>query len=462
MDLPYNPEDKKSIIEFARLLKGLTLREACDENILNHGYSGKGNFGQILEKFYFQYEPNSDSEPDFPIAKLELKSTPLKQLKNKEYRSKERLVLNIINYLEVVNQEFDTSSFWKKNANILLIIYLHESGYNILDYVIKLVNDWSFPKTDLEIIKKDWETIKQKIVDGKAHELSEGDTFYLGACTKGANANSTRKQPYSEIPAKQRAFSLKQGYVNHIIATIANEPSNVYGKLIPSVTIAKKFTIEEIVISKFKPYYGKTIQQILDSIKIDINLNAKSFYANLTKAILGIELNKEIEEFEKADIRVKSIRIESNDSIRESISFEHFKYVDIANESWMDSALKDTLEQKFLFIFYKEINGERVLQKAKFWNMPCADIEEAKKVWLHTQRLIQQGTIVKRVMSNGTRKTYFMGKNENPVSHVRPHAKNAADTLPLPVIEKLTNEVIYTKHCFWLNNTYVRDEIYLK
>ena len=37
-----------------------------------------------------------------------------------------------------------------------------------------------FSDTDLEIIKKDWELIKQKIANGKAHELSEGDTFYLG------------------------------------------------------------------------------------------------------------------------------------------------------------------------------------------------------------------------------------------------------------------------------------------
>ena len=31
---------------------------------------------------------------------------------------------------------------------------------------------------------------RAKIAEGKAHELSEGDTFYLGACTKGANLAS--------------------------------------------------------------------------------------------------------------------------------------------------------------------------------------------------------------------------------------------------------------------------------
>ena len=461
MSLPYNLNDKQSIIDYAKLLKGKTLRETCDKEILEHNYSGKGNFGQILEKFYFLYEPNSVSEPDFAIAGLELKSTPLKQLSNNDYRSKERLVLNIINYLEVVNQDFETSSFYKKNANILLVFYLHQAGYDILDYLIKLVDEWSFPSTDLEIIRKDWELIKKKIADGKAHELSEGDTFYLGACTKGANADSTRKQPFSDIPAKQRAYSFKQGYVNHIIASIANEPIGNYGKLISSTEIAKKQTIEEIVISKFKPYYGKTVQQILKKTRTEINTKAKSFYANLTNVILGIELDKNIEEFEKAEITVKTVRLKENNLPKEDLSFSNFKYEEIVNEDWDDSNFKDILEHKFLFVFYQFENEELVLRKVKFWNMPYADIQEAEKVWAKTKEIVAKGNIVKEIIK-GTRYTNFPNKSFNSVSHVRPHAKNALDTYSLPTNDKLTKAKEYTKHCFWLNNTYVRDEIYLK
>ena len=121
MKLPYNPSDKNSVIEYAKKLKGKSLRQVCDPTILQHSYLGKGNFGQVLEKFYFGYEPNSTAEADFAQIGMELKSSPLKQLKNNEYRSKERLVLNIINYLNVVNQNFENSDFLKKNANILLI-----------------------------------------------------------------------------------------------------------------------------------------------------------------------------------------------------------------------------------------------------------------------------------------------------------------------------------------------------
>jgi len=461
MMLPYNPKDKKSVIDYAKLLKGKTLREICHPEILDHNYTGKGNFGQILEKFYFGYDPNSKSEADFFEIGMELKTSPLKQLKNNEFRSKERLVLNIINYIEVVNQQFENSDLWKKNANILFIFYLHQAGFDIMDYLIKLVDEWNFPSTDLEIIRKDWEFIKQKIADGKAHELSEGDTFYLGACTKGANANSTRKQPFNDILAKQRAYSLKQGYVNHIIASIANEATGVYGKLIPSVAIAKKQTIEDIVVTKFKSYYGKTVKQIIAITGVELNSNAKSFYANLTKAILGIELNKQIEEFEKAEIIVKTVRLKENKLPKEDISFPNFKYEDIVNEEWDESDFKDILEHKFLFVFFQFENEQLVLRKVKFWNMPYADIIEAEKVWAKTKEIVSKGKIVKKVIGKN-RFTNFPNKSFNSVSHVRPHATNAADTYPLPTKDKLTKANEYTKHCFWLNNTYVRDEIYLK
>ena len=124
MKLSYNPSDKNSVIDYAKKLKGKSLRQICDPKILKHSYSGKGNFGQVLEKFYFGYEPNSTAEADFAQIGMELKSSPLKQLKNNEYRSKERLVLNIINYLNVVNQNFENSDFINSYAAEKLTVAL--------------------------------------------------------------------------------------------------------------------------------------------------------------------------------------------------------------------------------------------------------------------------------------------------------------------------------------------------
>ena len=453
-----------SIIRFAKQLKNQTLRKACGSKIEKHGYKGKGNFGQILEKFYFGYEPNSNAEPDFKEAGIELKSSPLKTLKNGEFRSKERLVLNIINYLEVHKEEFETSSFWKKNAHLLLVFYLHERDIDLLDYFIKLVDAWQYPSEDLKIIKQDWEFINQKIKNGKAHELSEGDTFYLGACTKGSTAlKSFRNQPFNEEQAKQRAYSLKQGYVNHIIANNAQEETTVYEKIIEQPEILDKVqSIEEVVISKFEPFYGKLAIQIEKKLDLELNQKTKSYFANLTNSILGLKLGQKIEEFEKANIQVKTIRLKENNLPKEDISFPTFEYKELIETDWEDSDFKNILESKFFFVFYQFEGENLIFRKVKFWNMKHLDILEAKNVWEEMTQTISKGKIVKEVTDKGIRKTFFPKKTENRISHVRPHARNKEDTYELPITDKLTGLTEYTKHCFWLNASYVKDEIYLK
>ncbi len=94
--------------------------------------------------------------------------------------------------------------------------------------------------------------------------------------------------------------------------------------------------------------------------------------------------------------------------------------------------------------------------------MPYKDIQEAKKVWKYTVKTIKEGKIVKEVDKQGRRKTYFPKKTQNKVSHVRPHAQTKKDCYPLPLKDQFTKASEYTKHCFWLNASYIKNEIYLK
>src|SRR5699024_7667919 len=134
------------------------------------------------------------------------------------------------------------------------------------------------------------------------------------------------------------------------------------------------------------------------------------------------------------------------------------KYQELIETEWEDSDFKNLLESKFFFVFYQIDGKDLILKRAKFWNMPQHDIEEAKQVWDKMIELILSGNIVRKITKSGIRRTYFPKKSENRVSHVRPHARNANDTYDLPVPDKLTGVTEYTKHCFWLNADYVRDE----
>lgn len=77
MKLPYDYTSKESILEYGRKLLGKSLRElhpeACEYS------TGKGRMGQSVEKYHFGYTPNSEAEPDFAEAGVELKCTPMKQ-----------------------------------------------------------------------------------------------------------------------------------------------------------------------------------------------------------------------------------------------------------------------------------------------------------------------------------------------------------------------------------------------
>lgn len=465
--LDYDNTCAESIVEYAKKLKGKSLYQACGEAIKEHSYSGKGNFGQLLEKYYFGFEPNSDARADFYEAGIELKSSPLKKNKNKTYGAKERLVLNIINYLEVHKETFEESTFYDKNNHLLLILYLHEKGVNVIDLIVHLVDEWKIPEEDLQIIKHDWETIVNKVKQGKAHEISEGDTFYLGACTKGATAaSSMRAQPFSKKKAKQRAFSFKQGYLNHIIAQIAKDETEVYGKIIKRPDILEKISIEEYIVSLFKPYYTLTPKEIENKLGLDLSQKPKNYLANLTSSILGLDKSEKLgdyEEFRKASIQVRTVRLGANNLPYEHISFKAFEFKEIAKQSWEESEWKKIVESKFFFVFYREIDGLLTLEKVKFWNMPHKDIKEARKVWLATKKTIKSGEIISGFSKNKIKTLNFFPKaTQNRVCHVRPHGNNKADTYPLPVKDKLTGVSEFTKQSFWFNASYVRDEIFRK
>lgn len=106
--------------------------------------------------------------------------------------------MNIINYLDIPREDWNSSSFLRKNAAILLVVYLYEQGRSVADHPISLVEIFRLRdfEEDLEIIRNDWETIVGKIRNGKAHELSESDTMYLAACTKGSTAEESYRPQF--------------------------------------------------------------------------------------------------------------------------------------------------------------------------------------------------------------------------------------------------------------------------
>ena len=466
IDLGYDETSPGSIEEYAQQLIGKTFADVCDEddivhaslareaknyNVSHENKRRKGGLGEIIEERFFHYQCNNDSRPDFPDAGVELKVTPYKENRNGSLSAKERLIITMIDYFQVVSEEFEESHLWNKSQLILLVYYLYKKECTSrLDYQIGYVKLFSPPEKDRKIIQHDYELIIKKIKAGKAHELSEGDTLYLGAAPKAATSKVRRKQPFNTELAKPRAFAFKSSYMTYVLNNYIVSGTSTYEPIIKETT---NEPFEEYVVEKIDRYKDFSVKHLCTEFQIDIHKKPKSLEAMLAYRMLGIKGNH-AEEFEKANIVVKTIRIGKNDKIKESMSFPAFKFKELVEEQWEDSVFGQYLRStRFLFVVYKfNENDELHLKGCQFWNIPYEDLEnEVHAVWEKTKKVLIDGLQVTRV-GNQSRNN-FPKSSENPVCHVRPHARNAQDVYELP------DGRTYPKQCFWLNNTYILSQL---
>lgn len=414
----------------------------------------KGSLGDIIEFALFGIQKNNDSEPDFIDADIELKVTPYKKNKDNTLSAKERLVLNIIDYNTEYKNKFKSSHFWFKNKKIEILWYLNDNSKNKLDCVI--TNEMLFNlelSDDLKQIESDYNFIIDKIKNGKAHEISEADTMYLAACTKGVNSNDLRSQPFSDIPAMRRAFCFKASYMTQLVRKYIGNYSDIE-KLITNHEDFNTF-----VSNKIKPYIGMSQKDLIRLFKIESN--AKNINSIIINKMFNIKGNlRNTDEFMKANIVPRTLRVESNGRIIESMPFPCFEYKRIVTERWDNSELKQTLETtKFMFFIFKYDKNDYIFKGIKLWNMPEKILEtNVKNVWIRTKHIVQTGNIVKKVLPN-KRLTNFPGMGDDEVCHVRPHAINVDDTYLLPTADVLTGLTSYTKHCFWINSKYLESVI---
>lgn len=446
----------EEVLEVAKSAEGKLVKE-FDVNNRLESKKNKGGIGQIIEEGLFQRAVNSRAEADFANLDLELKVTGLKSnAKQTSFSAKERLVLNIIDYMEEYKHIFEESSLWHKNKNILIMFYqwideISKGDFPILKSVIH-----QFTDADLAVVKQDWQIIIDKIKAGKAHEISESDTMYLAACTKGANAKSMRQQPFSDIPAKQRAYSLKSSYMTAYARRILMD-EDVISVFKPEELQSK--SVEALLQERFAPYIGRTIYELKKHINFAENKN-KAMYASLISDLLGIKGTNldDTEEFAKANIKFKTIRLEPNGVPREHMSFEQIDFDRWLDASWEESQVYETFENtKFLFVVFQFTEAERenpnrvpYLKGIKLWNMPEQVIEtELKDLWKTVHDILEAGVELTQT-SRGV-KNNLPGSKFNGVCHIRPKAANAADKVQLP------DGQMITKQTYWLNREYIAE-----
>lgn len=378
----------------------------------------------------------------------------------------------MIDYFELVNTQFEDSHLIAKCKLMLLLFYLHVKETPIYDYKFLFRILWQLPQKDLLLIKKDYCTIAEKVRRGEAHLLSEGDTLYLGACRKGQKGDSPQKQPYSEIRANKRAFSLKPAYMRYILSHVTESGGNHYSNYsVPAETqyelVSQKEleskSFEQIIQGRFDAYRGLDYLQICKNLGIT-PYQSKSKYADVAGLIASNGKSKRLahsDEFVKSGITMKTLRVNKKGMPEESMSFKNIDYQEIFdNDEWVDSELYELFTNRFLFVVFTPVDNTiivhnnktgtdsvedaYILDKAFFWTMPTHYLQLAKEYWQN---------IRENVLKNNINLDAFWSIKDHQSFHVRPKARRNNDTTSNP------NGGTAEKYCYWFNADFVKQII---
>jgi DNA mismatch repair protein MutH len=384
----------------------------------------------------------------------ELKCTGLLPDGDDGYRAKERLVICMINYGGstgssipcVVEESAEESHAFRKLTSILLVFYdyaKYSDSAELLDARIRLAGLWVPDPEDIISFKQDWEVIRDYVKQGRAHELSEGLTPMLGACTKSSDSSVRVRQGYGSELAKPRAFALKQAFVTQIFRQLSDDKPKSQSTVVVSKPfiygMKSKKNIELVVAEEAKRYRGSSTTEIEEKLRLEGKFGGKSVHSlRMNKFLNALASGDQftpigsLSDFRKSGLTVKVVRILKNGQAAESVSFPAFEYDQVsAEDEWEESSLYHNLVKRFLFVFLRDNKDGKqpVFDRALFWSMPESDLDLTKEVWEDTVRLIRRGRLEDLPSAA---QTYAV--------HVRPH-----DSRRYPGF----------KRSYWLNKRYV-------
>ncbi len=422
---------EEEILARAVLLEGLRLGDIPGARFTAEDpRRGRQEAGHAVEA-WFGIPPNPSAGPDFPAAGIELKTVPLEMTSNGP-RIKERTVISLIDFDQIWRETWASASVRKK-LKILFVFFEHLPGRPKEEFPIHSVTLWQPTGPIEEQIRRDWETVRDKVLQGRAHELSEADGRILGPCTKGASAASLRKQPFSDVPAKSRAFALKPSFTLSLYVEPRGEPME------PN-RIAESASLREL-LRRFRRFVGREVGDIAAELGIPES-RAKNHAATVVRRAVTAASPLSADELRLVGPTIRVPRVGPDLYPYEAVSFPAFAHMSLVDETWSDSALLACIE-RMLFI---PILGETrrtppeqcVVLEPVYWEPTAEQLAIIEKEWTMFRDLVAAG-----------RADSLPKESQTRAIHVRPHGRDSRDRDPVP------GGGTQVKRSFWLNKTFV-------
>jgi len=296
---------------------------------------------------------------------------------------------------DIINEQYEFSKLIFKNRKLLILWYEYIDGVPYEEFVIRDYQSYNLSENEA-IIRNDFEIIKQKVIDGLAHELSEGDTVILGAATKGQKGQ-TAVQPNSKIPASTRAYSLKNSFFRgvlrgHVEMRLRTKESSDF------------VSPGSFVWDQLKLYKGTSQLNILSCIekrKLTDRV-PNSISKMITNRLIGTDncLREKYEVFSKSNYSIRNISIREDSSPIEKATFRTLQHSDFTT-SWIDSDWKTFFEEvTLIYVAYLGMkdgnmlkNGTRLLDRVYKVTFTPEEVEDFEKTYNMIKQAIETNDV---------------------------------------------------------------------
>ena len=207
--------ERKEAIERMQALRGRNLHELAIEHnvtVLSPlGKVNKGWAGHVVERF-LELPINSAQAPNF--GSWELKSIPIKTLKNGKLAFKETMAITMIDPVNVCQKEFEESHILSKLKKAVVVARTVGSHYGEPSYVYDIVELDLDEGTPLyEAVKADYDTVRNALLDPTRgfNSLTGKMGIYIQPRTKGAGHGSISRAFYARPSFLAQFINLESG-----------------------------------------------------------------------------------------------------------------------------------------------------------------------------------------------------------------------------------------------------------
>lgn len=374
--------NKRELIKILDSCLDKTLSEVDTNNVFEKTIKHPkitGIAGEVIEQSVLGYPADKRQEPDLNIdgIKTELKTTGIRH-KGKYFDAKEPMSITAVSPNKIINEEFENSNFWHKLEHLLFVYYLYDSPTPVkasqyANFPIKGYQFYEFDSEDKEILKKDWEIVRDFI-----KHLQEEYENYEEEYPR-ISYELRPKLMYIDTAPKwpnHPRFRLKRRVVSSIIKEHFGEKlEQLPGKYTSYSEIDK--TLHELS----EMYKGKNIKELVELLNIDETRINKGIGEQIIVKMFGGQSKKinQIELFNKAGIIGKTLTLTEKGFRKEDMKLFTIDFNEFENEEiqFEDSQVYDYFaNNKFLCIIFQKPHSEAKMIENKFIGFKIINFDE--------------------------------------------------------------------------------------